>query len=359
MSEVRGQTTIQYVKQGDTLNTQLRSTFPLKQFITAVTGQVSPHFNTNLPCIYPVIRSSLRATRVAAIISDVHWYYNGAEITFGQNGLSTMIGGVSDNGTFKSEVKTVDGFQVPTLTILKDLASPTNIDSDTIEFRSKANTGFEGTVSAAIEVSIEQTEGEAYVGYATLGNGGTIDADHQSIQAAAHLLVGGVEKTQADGVTFAWYKMRVAVGVDGWERVKVNNVNVTAATLTIGKNDINSSELYKCVMTYQERSAEYVFDVSDETDMLVAYLNPVDANNQSVAEYVSSTQQLIIYKPKVLRRDSQQEVSGYVFNFLLTDAAGNEIASADNASQFTVTLAHAQQAQGNLGLIVSGDKTND
>lgn len=358
MSEVRGQTTIQYVKQGDTLNTRLQSTFPLKQFVTAVTGQVSPSFETNKPCIYPVIRSSLTATRVAAIVTDVHWLYNGAEITFAQNGLSTMIGNQADNGTFKSEVKTVDGFTVPTLTVMKDLASSNNIDTDLIEFNGKANTGFEGVASAAIEVKIEQTEGEAYVAYAVIGNGGTIDADHASIQAAAHLLVGGVEKKAADGVTFAWYKMKVTAGVDGWEQVKANNVNVTSPTLTIGAADINSQELYKCVMTYGGRSAEYVFDISDETDMMVVYPNPVDANNQSVAEFLSETQPLIIYKPRVLRRDSQQEVTGYTFNFLLADVAGNTVASADGASQFSVTLAHAKQVNGNLTLIMSGNKAN-
>lgn len=347
MSEVRGQTTIQYVRQGDTLNCSLRSTFPLKQFVTAVTGTVTPSFPDNTPCIYPVIRSSLRAQRVSAITSDVHWYYNGAEITFGANGLSTGPTGVTA-GTFKSELKTIDGFQVPTLTILKNLASASNIDSDTIEFKSSVNTGFVSAVSASIEVSIEQTEGEAYVPYITVGNGGTIDSEHSSLQAKAHLLVGGVEKTS--GVTYAWYKMRVTSGTDGWQAVS----GATSQTLTIAAADVNSEELYRCVITYEGRTAEAVVEVVDETDPLVVYLNPVNGSNQPVAEFVSNVQTSIIYKPKVVKRSTESVVTGYVFDFLLTDAAGNEIDSDDGETQFTVTLAHAVEAQGNLTLHVNG-----
>lgn len=49
MSNVSGLTTIKYVKQGDTLSCALRSTFPLKQFITNGTNAITPSFATNQP----------------------------------------------------------------------------------------------------------------------------------------------------------------------------------------------------------------------------------------------------------------------------------------------------------------------
>ena len=61
MSDVNGQSTIKYVKQGDSLTCGLRSTFPLKQFVSNGNNQVAPSFVTNKPCIYPVVRSSLKA----------------------------------------------------------------------------------------------------------------------------------------------------------------------------------------------------------------------------------------------------------------------------------------------------------
>ncbi|MDO4213179.1 MAG: hypothetical protein Q4D10_03455 [Bacteroidales bacterium] len=345
MSEVKGQTTIHYVKQGDSLTCSLRSTFPLKQFVTNGAGTVSPAFATNKPCIYPVVRSSLHASRVAPQTSGMKWYYNGVEIQF-SSGLSQSMGGVAA-GTFKSEVKTIDGFAVPTLTILKDLASSSNIDSDTIEFRGTVNTGFAAVVSASIEVSIEQTDGEAYLAYISINNGGVIDDGTSSLTAKAHLLVGGTEKSS--GVSYAWYKMNVSAGVDGWV-----SLNKTTQSITIAASDVNSSELYKCVVTSGGKTASAVMEVVDETDILVLYPNPTNQAGNPVPEELSSAQPLIVYRPKVYKRSTQQQDNSFTrFNFLLTNSAGDEIASQDNAQTFSVLLDHAQEADGDLTLIIS------
>ncbi len=347
MSEVRGQTTIKYVKQGDSLTCSLRSTFPLKQFVTNGNGVVAPSFVTNQPCIYPVVRSSLRATRISPQATDFHWYYNSVEITFGNDGLSNAIGSIAA-GTFKSEWKTIDGFSVPTLTILKELASTSNIDSDIIDFKGVVNTGFAATVSASIEVSIEQTEGEAYMAYISINNGGVIDDGVSSLTATAHLLVGGTEKTA--NVTYEWFKMRVTAGVDGWV-----SLGRTTQSITIAASDVNSSELYKCVITTQGKSTSAVMEVVDETDALIIYPNPTNGAGATIPEELSSVQTSIIYRPRVMKRATQQEVQGYTFYYLLTNAAGDTVASQDGGATFTVTLNHAQAAGGDMTLIISAE----
>lgn len=347
MSEVKGQTTIKYVKQGDSLTCSLRSTFPLKQFITNGNGVVAPSFASNQPCIYPVVRSSLRATRVSPQSTDYHWYYNGVEITFDANGLSLALGSIAA-GTFKNEWKTIDGFAVPTLTILADLASSSNIDSDTIDFRGVVNTGFMATVSASIEVSIEQTEGEAYLAYISINNGGVIDDGVSTLTATAHLLVGGTEKTT--GVTYEWFKMQVTAGVDGWV-----SLGRTTQTITIAASDVNSSELYKCVVTCQGKSANAVMEVVDETDSLIIFPNPTNGAGATVPEELSASQTSIIYRPRVMKRASQQVVSGYTFYYLLTNSSGDTIDDQDGGASFTVTLSHAQAAGGDLTLIISAE----
>lgn len=347
MSEVKGQTTIKYVRQGDSLTCTLRSTFPLKQFITNGNNIVSPSFATNKPCIYPVVRSSLKAARVEPAASGVVWSYNSQEISFDASGLNTAMGNIAA-GTFKSETKTVDGFTVPTLTILKEIASDGNIDSDTIEFKGTVNTGFTSVVSASIEISIEQTDGESCMGYITINNGGVIDDTTSQLKATAHFLLGGVEKTS--GVTYKWYKMKVVNGADGWVAT-----GSTSSSITITASDINSSELYKCEMTYNGKSSASVMEVCDETDILIIYPNPTDSAGSSVPEELSSAQTSIVYRPKVYKRSTGTEVSGFTFNYLLTDAAGDTIASQDGGSSFTVTLAHAVKAGGDITLIISAE----
>lgn len=347
MSTVKGQTTIKYVRQGDSLTCTLRSTFPLKQFISNGNNIVTPSFSENRPCIYPVVRSSLKAARIEPSASGVEWRYNGREISFDASGLSKAMGNILA-GTFKSETKNVDGFTVPTLTILKEIASDSNIDSDTIEFKGTVNTGFQSVVSSSIEISIEQTDGESCMGYITINNGGVIDDSTSQLKATAHFMIGGVEKT--DGVSYKWYKMKVVNGADGWEAI-----NKTSASIMITASDVNSSELYKCEMTYGGKSSSAVMEVSDETDILIIYPNPTNNAGESVPEELSSAQTSIVYRPKVYKRSTGTEVKGFSFNYLLTDASGDTIASQDGGDSFTVTIDHAVKAGGDMTLIISAE----
>lgn len=349
MSNVSGITTIKYVRQGDTLSCGLRSTFPLKQFVTGGNGIVSPSFAANKPCVYPVIRSSLTATRISPLTEGVSWYYNGTKITFGTDGLSAAMGDLAA-GTFKSETKSVDGVTVPTLTILKDIASSSNIDPDTILFQATVNTGFKTGVSASIEIAIEQTNGEAFLPYITVNNGGIIDDQVSSLTAKAHLLIGGTEKT--DGVSYEWFKMKVTDGLDGWI-----STGAKAQTLTIAESDISSSELYKCVITYGDKTAEAVLEVSDETDVLIIYPNPTDGSGNTVPEELSESQPSIVYAPEIRKRSDQSVQSGFTKYYLLTNSSGDTISSQDGGDTFTVTLDNAKTAGGDLTLIITASKS--
>ena len=270
--------------------------------------------------------------RIEPAATGVEWKFNGTAIVFDASGLSKAMGSIPA-GTFKSEVKKVDGFTLPTLTILKEIASSGNIDSDTIEFKGVVNTGFQSVVSASIEVAIEQTDGESCMGYITINNGGVVDDTTSQLKATAHLMIGGVEKT--DGVTYKWYKMKVVDGVDGWE-----SINKSSSSITITASDINSSELYKCEMSYNGKSSSAVMEVSDEAQ---------------VPEELSTAQTSIIYRPKVYKRTTETEVKGFTFNYLVTDAAGDTIASQDGGDSFTVTIDHAVKAGGDITLIISAE----
>lgn len=348
MSTVKGQTTIKYVKQGDTLTCSLRSTFPLTQFITNGTEVVSPSFATNQPCIYPVIRSSLTATRVSPLTSGVAWAYNGTTLSFDSSGYSTAVGDLAA-GTFYSAWKTIDSLSVPTLTILEEIASADNVDSDYITFQATVNTGFSTTVSASIEITITQTDGEACLSYISVDNGGVIDDDNTSLTAKAHMLIGGTEMSSS--VTYVWYKMVVTDGVDGWVAT-----GKTSQSITISASDVATSELYKCVTTYGEKSSEAILEVSDETDALIIYANPTDGSGNTVADEVSDSQTSVTYVPTVVSRSSQTEQSGFTFYYLLTNTSGTTIASQDGGSSFVVTLEHAVTAGGDLTLIITASK---
>ena len=144
--------------------------------------------------------------------------------------------------------------------------------------------------------------------------------------------------------------MKVTNGVDGWE-----SLNKTSQSIQILAADINSTELYKCVITHSGKTASAVMEVADETDALIIYPNPTNSAGARVPEELSSVQTSIIYRPKVMKRATATEVTGYKFNFLLTKSNGDTVASADDASTFTVTLDHAVSANGDLTLIITAE----
>lgn len=349
-STVKGSTTIKYVKQGDTLTCSLRSTRPLKQFVAKSNGAVAPDFTnaSNQPVIYPAIRSMLKASRIAPVTGSDIWYFEGTQITFDSSNLSLAVGSIAA-GTFKREWQNIDGdFSVPTLKILKNIASSSVITSKVIRLDCTVNTGFTASVSQTIELQIEETDGESYIPYIDVNDGGVIDQNTPVLTLNAHLLVGGNSVTT--GVTYKWYKMIVAAGVDGWQAVS----NATSQTLQISAADIDNKELYKVTMTYSGKTAEATISVEDETDTMVIYPNPIDGAGNAVPEEITSSRQSIVYVPFVCYRGSTTHLSGATFDFALTSSNGTVISSADAATSFTVTKGNCETAGGDVTLIITG-----
>jgi hypothetical protein len=339
MSTVKGSATITFVKQGDTINTSLRSTKPLEQYIKKGTTSVVPDWTqaANQPTIYPVVRSSLMDSRIAPEPGSEQWKYNGSVIAFAGD-LSTAMGSIAA-GTFKKGSSKIDGDTlVPTLTICKNLASGTNINADVIEFSAIADTGFRSAISASIDIRIEEIEGDPYIGYIAVNDGGVVDANTPQITLTATLSRGGLDVST--GVTYKWYK------ADGNDWV---NTNKTTKAITLTKDDIDVQELYRCEFFISGSSVcNAVIQVYDESDPLVVLPNP-DGD-----EEISSIRKEVNYYPKVIKRGdtSMTAVPGYTFTYLLTNNSYSQIATGAGAS-FKVSYAHGAAAGGNMTLIIT------
>lgn len=339
MSTVKGSATITFVKQGDTINTGLRSTKPLEQYLKKGTSSVTPDWTqaANQPTIYPVVRSSLTDARIEPEAGSEVWKYNGTVIPFSGN-LSTVMGSIPA-GTFKKESKKVDGdTTVPTLTICKNLASAANINADVIEFGGIADTGFRSAISASIDIRIEEVEGDPYIGYITVNDGGVIDGNTSSLTLTATLTRGGQDVTA--GVTYKWYKANGNNWID---------INKTTKAITVTAADIDTQELYKCEFFISGGSTgSAVIPVYDESDPLVIVPNP-DGD-----EEISSAHKTVTYYPLVCKRGdtSMTPVAGFTFSYQLTNSSYTQIA-AGSGSSFAVTYAHGVAANGNMTLIIT------
>jgi hypothetical protein len=340
MSTVKGTTSITFVKQGDTINTSLRSTLPLEQYIKKGTSTIMPDWtqSANQPCIYPVVKSSLTDARVAPDAGSEAWTYNGTAISFDSNGLSLVLGSL-EAGTFKKESKTVDGDTiVPTLTIKKNLASTNNINADVIGFSAIVNTGFSSSVAATIDIRIEEVEGDPYRGYIAVNDGGVIDDDTPSLTLVGNLLKGGVASVEA--ISYKWYK----ASANTWTLLAS-----TSQSITISGSDIDNQELYKVEFVVSSTVvAQAVIQVSDESDLLIIVPNP------DGAEELSTARKTINYYPYVCKRgdDSYTAIIGYAFTYTLTNSSYSVIATGSGTT-FAVTYAHGIAAGGNLTLAIN------
>ncbi|MEG1617403.1 MAG: hypothetical protein RR202_10615 [Bacteroidales bacterium] len=342
MSTVRGSSTITFVKQGDTISTNLRSTKPLEQFIKKSTYVVAPDWGVadNRPKIYPVIKSSLTDTRLEPKNGTEVWKYNGTVIQFNAAGESLQLGSLAA-GTFKKASERVDGDTlVPTLEICKNLASKSNINADVIDFSAEVNTGFESSVSGSIDIRIEEVEGDPYRGYISVNDGGVIDDNTSTLTLTANLMRGG--SAQTTDVGYKWYKGNG----DSWTAM-----SQTTKSIQVGGDDIDTQEIYKCeFLVGGSVVTNASIQVYDERDPLIIVPNP-DGD-----EELSSARKTITYYPKVCKRgdSSATPVAGYTFSYMLTNSNYVTIA-VGNGNSFSVTYAHGVQANGNMSLIISAE----
>ncbi|MDR0939904.1 MAG: hypothetical protein LBN29_11265 [Mediterranea sp.] len=342
MSEVKGSTTITFVRQGDSLQTGLRATLPLAQYLKRGTAAVQPDWTVadNQPVIYPVTRSSLTDTRVPPDIDSDTWRLGGLDIPFAADGLSEAFGAVPA-GTFRRGRMAIDGdVAVPTLTILRNLATPGGSNAR-LDFAATASTGFTAGIAASIDIRLEEVEGDPYVGYVSVNDGGVIDADTDELRLRANLLRGGAPAT--GNVGYRWLKNRAGEWGD---------TGRTAREIVITADDIDNQELYMAEM-YVGGSvvATATMTVHDERDPLIIVPNP-DGEEQ-----LTSTRRQIVYAPKVVRRGDTglSALPGYGFAYRLTNSRFDTIAKGEGDT-FVVTYGHGQSAGGNLTLNIDAKK---
>jgi hypothetical protein len=342
MSTVKGSTTISFVRQGDHLQACLMADIPLVQYLKKGTTTVMPDWTvaSAQPTIYPVVRSSLSDTRISPIADTEEWKLGGVVIPFGTDGLSLAFGNIAA-GMFKKSRKAMDGdTQVPCLTLCKNLVLM-DAGNTRVEFSAQCNTGFLMGVTASIDIRLEEVDGDPYVGYISVNDGGVIDDNTETLTLTANLMRGGSAATGS--ITYRWFKASGNSWID---------TGKTSKSITITGDDIATQELYRVEMSFLDTAvATATLPVYDERDPLIVVSNP------DGEEVLSDTRKQIIYTPSVQRRGdvNRQALAGYSFSYMLTNSRADVIAT-HSGSSFTVTYAHGISAGGDMSLNITASK---
>lgn len=352
MSDVNSQVTIHRLKRGGTESILLVSDVgDIIQDIIGInedgTANVAPDFTivTNQPTINPVITISTRTGIV--VPSDVKWYYNSSEITFNASGLSLA----PFAGIFQKVIRQLDN--MPGLKIVKNLASASNRDNDTIGFDGAIDTGGAARrISKDYTILIQERAGDVRVGTISYpdGKNGVITSQTDSVQLKANLREGTYNIPTTD-YTVKWKKL---VG-ESWQVLKSESgVELTGHTITVTAGMINSFQLV--MAEYYDKTGSLITTdsapVTDASDPLMIVSNPIPAD-----ETLVNDTDTVKYTPSVVSRSNvSAALAGFTFSYALVDPAGKIIRTASGTS-FTVTVSDSDAAGGgNVDLIITAKK---
>lgn len=192
------------------------------------------------PKFWPVVTDTNNNSLLGINAGSGVWKYNGAAITWGEasNGVQTSTG--TFVGMFQQDQYDVGGgVYVPRLTVVKNLASSSNDDSDTIEFSGAVNLSggvpFTITVSSYINISrLAAGNADAISIYAL--DGQEFDYDNSTsdnLRFQPYIIAGGVEK--GNNIP-SGYSLKVS-GVG----IYAGTYNSTTDTWTISSSSLNKT----------------------------------------------------------------------------------------------------------------------
>lgn len=235
---------------------------PLLQVYTGSTNAYTPNWETlaenDKPVVYPALidLSSGKALNP----NTITYKYNGVDITFGEDGLSTNSGW---EGAFKLVTNypaTIAGTSVTitALRIMKNLVPLSGNDNDRVSCSGTIEQNGQSIAfnELSTTVVIQQSTGNAFYLYLYADNT-ALSTSGASTKVYADLYKNGVKVTDVSGFSFQW-KKRAAAGDEAF---------ATTQTVTVSTNDIDGSLVLVC--TVSQGSSELatnqiqVFDFSD------------------------------------------------------------------------------------------------
>ena len=315
--------------------------------------------------VKPVLNFVVVSSRVAegtVTPTNIRWYFNGALISFGTDGVST--GNLA--GYFEMITPTAaNGYMYPGLRVLKNLPGIGNFAPINIRVEGQVAVGTDtDTIQASYTIDIRQNTGGTSnivkVAAVSPVQGFVISSKSGSVQLKAVAYRNGTTLVSPASLTHKWFRMSGGAWVEitsaGPETISGDGGSI----LTVHEADVMVQGMYKCEVYDSGKmfgqDVEKVLDASDCYEVLFHY-TPADATisddpagNHSVNARVS----VISRKTQgtVVAKDASQA------KFTVIDPAGNILNTGENPVQKNsqdVTLAMVQQAGTDVQIICEVD----
>ena len=322
---VQGSFELSALINGDTFDGILRvDGLPLFQVFMAGTDNFTPDFEATSadqqPTVYPVIRAA--STGAVVTPQTYTWKYNGVELTFGEDNLSTnggMEGVFEKIASYAATVDTVE-YTLPAIRVKKNLAAIGNYDNDRISFSCTLETNGSQININEIGTTVtimEQTDNSYYIQITASDE--AINDVGETVTLTAHVYKSGVEVLDTIGYTFQWYKRGITDTAWG-----------TGKTRTVSHSDVNSMLPVRCEVKLDGNVVGNGFTyVVDYTDPLAARVDITGISGKVVAPGQTATLTAVLYK-----RSTGATATGYTktWTWKTRDNSGNDFTLTGKSS---------------------------
>lgn len=321
---------------------------PLRQEYKKGTSICTPDWETsaNKPLVYAHLNRDDNG--VVLIPTTVDLFYNGVQIAFGEDGLSTT-GALA--GVFKKSTKTINigGRDYPNMIvfeIVKNIVPVSNYDNDTILLKGTTEVGGQTLAFDGISETVEivETVGSS----TTLYLDGDTDVTTESPTATlnAHVLVDGITPSDLSAYTAKWYKVSGETAT---------LVTTGAWSLTVNASDIDGTTTYRCDLLQKDGStviSSAYINVTDYTDPYRVNLYVDGITGEQIKEGETA-----IYTAKVEKDDGTEDTIAQT-TFTVTDNSGLVISSLSGVKKtISVTFQDVMNAGGGISGYVSATIT--
>lgn len=356
MGQIQAGFTLIALMDGTTVNGFVRvENTPLVQRYNKGTNQYVPDFETMAENKRPVVVAILRDITNGDVLAPqtIVFKYNGVEIAFDKNGLSTNEGW---QGVFKKIVDYpasvgAQSYPMPALRVMKNLVPLSGYDNDRISVSGTVEISGQSVPfnELSTDVVIQESTGNQYDVLITNEKGSALSELGESLIETVNLYKDGVAVTDLTGYAFQWVK----VTATGDQNLGTNR------TQTVSTSDVDNVLKLRCDV-YQNGSL-IVSGFDEITDFSDPYYVNVKMNGIS-GNAIRSGQTATI-TPVAVKRSSGEEVSSLVTNwtFYIKDNTGKDfiLTGKDSptfqAASCQVTFADMQRAGMGLAGYISAN----
>ena len=356
MSTASGSFKLTALMDGTTLSGHIRiDGLPLAQRFTGSGDNITayPDFSAipenSRPTLVPIIR---RLDTGAIMEPGVYgWFYNGVEIIFGEDRLSTNPG---FEGTFKlldenAIVISSQTYHLPCLRVMDNLVKTGNLDNDRISFSGSVEINGNQLQIKELSVGVEIADSQAsmYSLVISSDNALAITDDYPEITLEATLYKDANALTT--GYTFKWFN---ATSTD---------VEITGSgnTVTIDAGEVNGLALIRCdAYEGATKIASAFVQVEDISDPYMVTIGATGIQGEQIR-----TGETAVLTPKLVRRSGEAADNipvTWTFNtndnegddFQLTGQSSATVTGVDSIS---ISYSDVLRANGGIITIVTGE----